>query len=92
MFDSIGNHILIADSFYVKRPGSNNIVDSIQVGTNLTGGNYSYPFNTNGNGDNWSRSLYLSQMMGNSNYPVTIAGISYVTSNNYSHTRYNSHC
>jgi len=92
MFDSIGNHILIADSFYVKRPGSNNIVDSIQVGTNLTGGNYSYPFNTNGNGDNWSRSLYLSQMMGNSNYPVTIAGISYVTSNNYSHTRYNSQC
>ena len=92
VIDSIGNLITITDSFYVKRPGSKDIIDSLQVGTSITNGDLSFPFTTNGSGTNWSRSLYLSRFMGNANTPVTIAGISYVTDYNYSHTRYFTKC
>ncbi|HOF17215.1 MAG TPA: hypothetical protein PLP76_10015, partial [Bacteroidales bacterium] len=93
LIDTLGNIVTIRDSVYLKRSGSASTNDSIQIGSSLGGGDCSYPFTVSGDGNNWSRALYLSSAIGNTTQQKTISGLAYY--NSYSGvtiTRYNTQC
>ena len=89
--DSVGNYATATDGFISKHATGASANDSVQIGTATTGGNCIYPLSTLGT-YSWSRTLYLSSDIGNTNNAVSISGIAYVNNYTYNHVRHNIKC
>ena len=91
--DTVGNNAYAFAGFVLKRTSAGSTNDSLQIGSLSGGGDCSYPFTVSGDGNNWSRQLYLSSDIGNTSMMKSISGLAYYNSyTGVTITRYNTQC
>ncbi|MBP5411840.1 MAG: hypothetical protein J6Y47_01140, partial [Bacteroidales bacterium] len=97
--DTLGNVVNTNGHYYIKFIGLGKgvvITDSVNYydANDFGSGDCSFPWTTTGDGTNWSRSIYPSSALGNTNKAINFAGIAYHTENMPSvpHFRYNVLC